>query len=81
MKKILNDSQAKDIYSAMVTLNNVFARAHVRIDAESGLTLHVRQNEDDSIHVFFRDKTGNRYGDQFEEFETQNDFAIAYGVS
>ena len=77
--QVLNQAQAEAVYSAMVALNNVCARAHVRIDLEDGAMLHACEHEDGSVQVFVGDALGNRAGGSFEQFETQNDFAKAYG--
>lgn len=76
----LNPAQAEAVYTAMVALNNVWARAHVRIDLEDGQTLHVREHEDETIQVFIGDARGNKCGGSFEQYENQNAFAAAYGL-
>lgn len=80
MLNVLNQAQAEAVYSAMVALNNVSARAHVRIDLEDGATLHACECEDGSVQIFIGDALGNPTGGRFEQFDTQNAFAKAYGL-
>lgn len=78
---LLSHTQAEAVYSAMVALNNVGARAHVRFELEDGATLHTCEYEDKTVQVFIGDAVGNRAdGGSFEQFRTQNDFAKAYGI-
>ncbi len=79
MTKIMNQAQAEAVYSAMVALNNVAGRVHIRIDLEDNAVLHARENEDDTVQVFVGDAIGNPGGGAFEQFGSQNDFAKAYG--
>lgn len=79
MLNVLNQAQAEAVYSAMVALNNVNARARVHIDLEGGAVLHVCEYEDGSVQVFIGDALGNRTGGSFEQFDTQYAFAKAYG--
>lgn len=81
MPKIMNQAQAEAVYSAMVALNNVCARAHVRIDLGDNAVLHVRENEDETVQVFIGDAIGNPAGGAFEHFASQNAFAAAYGFT
>lgn len=79
MLNILNNSQADAVYSAMVALNNVSGRVHVRFDLENNAVLHAAEYEDGSVQVFIGDAIGNRCGGAFEQFGSQNEFAKAYG--
>lgn len=80
MQSVLNQAQAEAVYSAMVALNNISARAHVRIDLEEGAMLHACEYEDGSVQVFIGDALGNRTGGSIEQFDSQYAFAKAYGV-
>lgn len=81
MLNTLNHAQAEAVYSAMVALNNVGGRVHVRIDLEddNNAVLHACEFEDGTVQIFIGDAIGNRAGGAFEQFSTQNDFAKAYG--
>ena len=79
MLNIMNQAQAEAVYSAMVALNNVSGRAHVRIDLSDNAVLHAAEYEDGTVQVFIGDAIGNRAGGAFEQFSSQNDFAKAYG--
>ena len=82
MSKILNAAQAEAVYSAMCELNNVCARAHVRIERDDGLTLHVAEYEDGSLAVSIGDAVGNPAGlGCCEGYANQTAFAAAYGLS
>ncbi len=80
MTTAMNHAQAEAVYSAMVALNNVGARAHVRIDLAANAILHVQENTDGEVQVYIGDSIGNPTGGTFEQFSTQNDFAAAYGL-
>ena len=65
---ILNQSQAEAVYKAMLALN----QANMLIDAWSGYT-HVYQLSSGVVHV-------EGYAEKQERYETQEDFAEAYGL-
>lgn len=78
---ILNNTQAKAVYSAMCALNNVCARVHVRIEHDYGLTLHVVEYEDGSLVVKIGDMVGNPSGLGYESYANQDAFVSAYGCA
>mgnify|MGYP000045773867 CR=1 FL=1 len=65
---ILNDLQSNAVYKAMLALN----QANMLIDAWSGIT-RVRQLSSGVVRV-------EGYAEKLDRYETQEDFAKAYGL-
>ena len=81
MALLLNEAQAKAVADAMIALNNVGARAHIRL-REAGRRLHVQEYLDGEVYVFFGDMAGNcTDAHTLERYRSQNDFFAAYGVA
>ena len=78
---ILTPAEAQAVSDAMVALNNVCGRAHVRIPRGKFDFLHVIEYEDRTITVYVGDAVGNNRGSgAIERFRCQNDFMETYGA-
>ena len=79
MSKILNQSQAEAVYSAMCHLNNVGAAApRINFPSKPGKRVAVEQRNDGRVvvTVFCTDQKN----DKREDYGSQSDFATAYGL-
>jgi hypothetical protein len=78
---ILNQSQARAIYSAMAELNTVSGKLQCRIPTPSAHTfIHVKEHSGCDIHIWFGDFGGHPISRTTERYDTQGLFAEAYGV-
>lgn len=76
---ILTHAQANAISRAMVELNDIGARVHVRRKCDDRIhTVNVVEFSDGMIQVYFGNGS-NPYED-FEEYANQNEFFKTYGV-
>jgi hypothetical protein len=83
---ILNPAQAKHVYDAMVTLNNISGVIHARVPAGFGhiVTVHQEIMSDDVVVRQYMRGRGPDGEDELtlvETFADQNAFAEAYGVA
>ena len=70
--KILNQTQAEAVYSAMCHLNNVGGRLHATLEQDNGV--HVREDRAGEVTVWIVN------GGPVEQYPDQSAFATAYGL-
>lgn len=86
MPKLLTEAQAKAVYEAMATLNNVGGLLHCRIINEDETAVHVKEYLTDEVNVWLGDcidehkRLKVRGHTQEERYANQKEFASAYGV-
>lgn len=82
MTNILSSAQAAAVYAAMVALNDVGARVHVRRPGRDYSMWHVTEYEDGTVVVFMGDAVGNPVaGLPVEWHSSQAHFAAHYGLA
>ncbi len=82
MTKILTQAQAEAVYSAMCALNNVGARIDTKTRFVDYRNIRVVENERGEVNVIVYElgPTGLAYCRDQEHFDSQSDFATAYGL-